>query len=113
MILLPHPSSLHSPPFLCLLRTPGGSSGLGLELSKILVSRGAHVTIIARNQVKLDEALESIKVSSTSPSLLLFHGPIPSSSRLGKLMPSSTSYIELCFVSHPQNQRHLSGPLSR
>ncbi|KAL7411851.1 hypothetical protein BDY24DRAFT_364205 [Mrakia frigida] len=47
----------------------GGSSGLGLELSKILVSRGAHVTIIARNQVKLDEALESIKSSASSPLL--------------------------------------------
>ncbi len=40
----------------------GGSSGLGLALSEILVRRGAHVVIVARDKVKLDVAETSLKV---------------------------------------------------
>ncbi|KAF8335049.1 uncharacterized protein EI90DRAFT_3280159 [Cantharellus anzutake] len=43
----------------------GGSTGLGLALSVLLVKAGAHVSIVARNQEKLDEAikrLESLRV---------------------------------------------------
>ena len=39
----------------------GGSEGLGLELAKLLVSKGAHVTIVARNVDKLKAAKESIE----------------------------------------------------
>ncbi|CAE6424465.1 unnamed protein product [Rhizoctonia solani] len=44
----------------------GGSTGLGLCLAKILVKDGAHVSIVARNQEKLDQAiteLESLRIS--------------------------------------------------
>lgn len=41
----------------------GGSSGLGLSLAHILVQKGANISIVARNQKKLDEALESLKVN--------------------------------------------------
>ena len=42
----------------------GGSSGLGLSLAHILAEKGANISIVARNQKKLDEALASLEVSS-------------------------------------------------
>lgn len=39
----------------------GGSYGLGLELSKLLAKKGAHVTIIARDAKKLDEAAKAVR----------------------------------------------------
>ncbi|KZV97212.1 oxidoreductase [Exidia glandulosa HHB12029] len=39
----------------------GGSQGLGLALALDLVKRGAHVSIIARNQARLDAALEVLE----------------------------------------------------
>jgi len=39
----------------------GGSSGIGLTLSKELAKRGAHVTIIARNKEKLEAARQIIE----------------------------------------------------
>lgn len=38
----------------------GGSSGLGLELARRLVDQGARVTLMARNQAKLDEAIAEL-----------------------------------------------------
>ncbi|KAI5236781.1 NAD(P)-binding protein [Aureobasidium subglaciale] len=40
----------------------GGSSGMGRALAKKLAQRGANVCIVARNQSKLDETIEYIKV---------------------------------------------------
>ncbi|TFK37303.1 oxidoreductase [Crucibulum laeve] len=40
----------------------GGSTGLGLALAKILVLKGAHVSIVARNQEKLDKAIEELEL---------------------------------------------------
>lgn len=40
----------------------GGSQGLGKAVAVELVKRGAHVTIVARGQGKLDEALAEMKV---------------------------------------------------
>ncbi|KAF8194594.1 oxidoreductase [Pholiota molesta] len=45
----------------------GGSSGLGLSLAHILVQKGANISIVARNQKKLDEALESLEKLRVSP----------------------------------------------
>jgi len=39
----------------------GGSSGIGLEIARLLVSRGAHVVLIARNFEKLNRACNEIK----------------------------------------------------
>jgi NADPH:quinone reductase-like Zn-dependent oxidoreductase len=36
----------------------GGSSGIGLECAKIYAKRGANVTIVARDQVKLNNRTE-------------------------------------------------------
>ncbi|KAF2004267.1 short chain dehydrogenase [Amniculicola lignicola CBS 123094] len=38
----------------------GGSAGLGKELAKVLAAQGAHVTIFARDQEKLDVAKDEI-----------------------------------------------------
>jgi short-subunit dehydrogenase len=40
----------------------GGSSGLGLALALLLTKRGADVSIVARDQAKLDKALEEMQV---------------------------------------------------
>jgi len=39
----------------------GGSTGLGFSLAVLLVKAGAHVSIVARNQKKLDEALKQLE----------------------------------------------------
>ncbi|KAG6807789.1 hypothetical protein H0H92_006392 [Tricholoma furcatifolium] len=39
----------------------GGSTGLGLSLAIILTKRGANVSIVARNQKKLDDALAQLE----------------------------------------------------
>ncbi|KAJ7163991.1 oxidoreductase [Mycena crocata] len=49
----------------------GGSTGLGLCLAQILVAKGAHVSIVARNQEKLDKALEEIEKCRQHPNQLL------------------------------------------
>ncbi|KAK7036528.1 hypothetical protein VNI00_011725 [Paramarasmius palmivorus] len=36
---------------------PGGSTGLGLAVSILMVQKGAHVSIVARNQANLDKAI--------------------------------------------------------
>ncbi|KAF9515283.1 hypothetical protein BS47DRAFT_1376318 [Hydnum rufescens UP504] len=41
----------------------GGSTGLGLALSVLLVKAGAHVSIVARNEEKLRNALEILEAS--------------------------------------------------
>jgi len=40
----------------------GGSQGLGLELAKLVAQKGAHVSIVARTQSKLDSALKELEV---------------------------------------------------
>lgn len=44
----------------------GGSAGLGKEMSKVLASQGANVTIVSRKQTLLDEAKEEILRSRKS-----------------------------------------------
>jgi 3-dehydrosphinganine reductase len=41
----------------------GGSQGLGLGLAILLARKGANVTIVARTESKLKEALAEIEVS--------------------------------------------------
>jgi NADP-dependent 3-hydroxy acid dehydrogenase YdfG len=36
---------------------------LGLSLAEILTQKGAHVSIVARNKKKLDEALDKLEVT--------------------------------------------------
>ncbi|TFY69728.1 hypothetical protein EVG20_g3024 [Dentipellis fragilis] len=49
----------------------GGSSGLGLELSKILASRGAHVSIVARDEKKLASAIQEIEKCRRDPKQII------------------------------------------
>ncbi|EIW81773.1 oxidoreductase [Coniophora puteana RWD-64-598 SS2] len=46
----------------------GGSQGLGLALAILLVKREAHVSIVARNQERLDNAKKQIEAARVSPS---------------------------------------------
>ncbi|TEB20975.1 oxidoreductase [Coprinellus micaceus] len=49
----------------------GGSAGLGLALAKLLVTKGAHVSIVARDQGRLDKSLEEMEALRVSPSQIL------------------------------------------
>lgn len=49
----------------CLI--PGGSSGIGLALSRQLAARGANVWILSRYLEKLEPALASIKAVASNP----------------------------------------------
>ena len=42
----------------------GGSAGLGFSLAQLMTKRGAHVSIVARNEEKLNKALASLEVRS-------------------------------------------------
>lgn len=44
----------------------GGTQGLGQELAIELARRGAHVSVVARTQSKIDETLQKLAVSLTS-----------------------------------------------
>ncbi|RPD69274.1 oxidoreductase [Lentinus tigrinus ALCF2SS1-7] len=45
----------------------GGSSGAGLALAKLLAQNGAHVSIVARDQAKLNKALEELEAARQNP----------------------------------------------
>ena len=45
----------------------GGSSGLGKELARILLERGAMVTIAARRIIQLEEAQRELEASANAP----------------------------------------------
>ena len=47
----------------------GGSTGIGLALARELVQRGAHVTLLARTQSKLDAALAELRALADNHSL--------------------------------------------
>jgi len=49
----------------------GGSAGLGLSLAEILIQKGAHVSIVARNKEKLEKALARLEQLRVSPSQML------------------------------------------
>lgn len=49
----------------------GGSSGLGLSLAILLVRKGAHVSIVARNQERLDKALAELEAVRQTPNQTL------------------------------------------
>jgi NAD(P)-dependent dehydrogenase (short-subunit alcohol dehydrogenase family) len=49
-----------------LILCTGGNGGIGFETVKELVSRGAHVIIAARNQLKNEECVAKIKESLPS-----------------------------------------------
>uniref|UniRef100_A0A0W0FBR0 3-dehydrosphinganine reductase n=1 Tax=Moniliophthora roreri TaxID=221103 RepID=A0A0W0FBR0_MONRR len=46
---------------------PGGSTGLGLSVAILMVQKGAHVSIVARNQANLDKALGILTGHRVSP----------------------------------------------
>ncbi|EGO03057.1 hypothetical protein SERLA73DRAFT_131545 [Serpula lacrymans var. lacrymans S7.3] len=48
----------------------GGSQGLGLALAILVAKKGAHVSIVARNQINLDKALIQLEAVRQSPSQL-------------------------------------------
>jgi 3-dehydrosphinganine reductase len=49
----------------------GGSSGIGLALAKQLVAKGASVTIVARDKVKLEKAKREIEEARTTDSQII------------------------------------------
>ena len=54
----------------CHVIITGGSSGIGLEIAKECYKNGSHVTIIARNQEKLQAAKISIQNSLENGALV-------------------------------------------
>jgi uncharacterized oxidoreductase len=44
----------------------GGSSGIGLALTRLLLARGARVAIVGRQQVHLDQAVAQFKATGAS-----------------------------------------------
>ncbi|KAH9902477.1 hypothetical protein C8Q73DRAFT_6813 [Cubamyces lactineus] len=49
----------------------GGSSGTGLALAVLLVERGAHVSIVARNEERLAKALDTLEQHRQTSSQIL------------------------------------------
>ncbi|KAJ7086138.1 oxidoreductase [Mycena belliarum] len=49
----------------------GGSTGLGLSAALILARKGAHVSVVARNQDKLDKAVIAMEECRQNPNQLL------------------------------------------
>ncbi|RDB18310.1 3-ketodihydrosphingosine reductase TSC10 [Hypsizygus marmoreus] len=49
----------------------GGSTGLGLSLAILLTKRGAHVSIVARNKERLDNALAQLEDARVRPEQIL------------------------------------------
>ncbi|KAH9938200.1 oxidoreductase [Fomitopsis serialis] len=49
----------------------GGSSGLGLALAILLTKKGAHVSIVARNEERLQKALEAVEAARQTPDQVL------------------------------------------
>jgi len=49
----------------------GGSSGLGLALAILLTKKGAHVSIVARNEERLQKALEAMEAVRQTPDQVL------------------------------------------
>ncbi|TFK75849.1 oxidoreductase [Pluteus cervinus] len=49
----------------------GGSTGLGLYLAILLVKKGAHVSIVARNEERLQKALEELEKARQTPDQVL------------------------------------------
>eukprot|EP01139_Manchomonas_bermudensis_P012287 Amastigsp_a346242_6.p2 type:complete len:348 gc:universal Amastigsp_a346242_6:1129-86(-) len=45
----------------------GGSEGIGFEMAKALLERGAHVTLVARSQAKLDAAVRELLQLRSAP----------------------------------------------
>jgi len=43
----------------------GGSSGIGLALARLLAAEGAHVWLLARDEKRLQQALEQVRASSS------------------------------------------------
>lgn len=52
----------------------GGSSGSGLALAILLAKRGAHVSIVARDETKLAHALKQIEARKMTGNLIYNHG---------------------------------------
>ncbi|KAH9933625.1 oxidoreductase [Epithele typhae] len=61
----------------------GGSSGAGFALAQLLVREGAHVSIVARNQARLDEALAELEKERQSPDQVLKAYPFAVNSEAG------------------------------
>lgn len=49
----------------------GGSRGLGLEIARVMVEKGAHVMLIARSADELDRALEDLRYARADASVRL------------------------------------------
>jgi 3-dehydrosphinganine reductase len=49
----------------------GGSRGIGLAIARELVSRGANITILARDTGRIDQAVSELKQTANNPSQLV------------------------------------------
>jgi 3-dehydrosphinganine reductase len=73
----------------------GGSQGMGLQVARLLSQRGANIVIVARDQKKLQAALEEIKSVAKNPSTQRFHtisADVTSEAENARLLAEATTW---------------------
>jgi 3-dehydrosphinganine reductase len=75
----------------------GGSSGIGRAIARLLTQRGADVSIIARRQELLDEALSELESLRENPSQRL----ASHSANLAEWEQAQKAIVDLCADGHP------------
>lgn len=72
----------------------GGSEGLGLELSKSLIKKGAHVVIISRNKKKLENAQDILKpLKRENQNLTIFQGDVSDEQSIKKAINDAIDFL--------------------
>lgn len=67
----------------------GGSEGLGLAFAELMVAEGAHVTVVARNQGKLDAAkavIQGKRANNKSQKVQVFSCDVTQSEQLNRVV---------------------------
>lgn len=69
----------------------GGSDGLGLAFARLVASKGAHVSIIARNRSKIDDAIRSFPKAREGQKIVGFTADVADAGALSKAISDAVS----------------------